>query len=110
MKKSKLLILSLSALLSLGAIVSCGNSGSSEQGPSSSEKVEEKTVSKIEVVTNPTKVDYEEGESLDLTGLKVEVVYSDPDRQSCRKILGIPIFICCRQALFNNLATFPASS
>ena len=92
MKKSKLLILSLSALLSLGAIVSCGNSESSEQGPSSSEKVEEKTVSKIEVVTNPTKVNYEEGESLDLTGLKVEVVYSDGTREdvtsSCTASLG----------------------
>ena len=51
MKKSKLLILSLSALLSLGAIVSCGNSGSSEQSPSSSEKVEEKPEPKEDAPT-----------------------------------------------------------
>lgn len=38
---------------------------------------EEVTLVEIKIVSNPTKLTYQEGEKLDLTGLKVNAVYSD---------------------------------
>ena len=43
--------------------------------------VEEKTLEKIEITTNPNKTAYEEGERFDKTGMVVTAVYSDNSRE-----------------------------
>lgn len=45
------------------------------------EEIEEKTVTGIEV-TPPTKVEYSDGDTLDLTGMVVKEVYSDGDKET----------------------------
>ena len=89
MKKSWLNVLSIAALAGVMTLASCGvtpsSSSSNSEAPQSSKASEastssaqeEVTLSKIEVTKLPTKVEYEEGEFLDLTGMEVTATFSD---------------------------------
>ena len=88
MKKSWLNVLSIAVLSGMLTLASCGANGndntpssSGEKQPSQSSVVStpdaEVVLSKIEVTKLPNKVDYEEGEFLDLTGMEVTATFSD---------------------------------
>ena len=79
MKKKKFSLFVL-PLLSF-ALISCDSTSTSQPTPPTSDVVEERALLKLDVVSNPTKLVYEEGEMLDLTGLKVDAVYSDDTRE-----------------------------
>lgn len=72
MRKFKLLVGVLAALLVVSLVfTACGPTTSGDT---------EKTLTKIEVVTQPAKLVYEEGEFVDMSGIMVEAVYSDGTR------------------------------
>ncbi len=90
MKKTWLKVLNLSILPAALLLSGCGNSpASSNSAPAgqsvpssasaagSSTPAAEVTLSKIEVTKQPTKVEYEEGEFLDLAGMEVTATFSD---------------------------------
>ena len=89
MKKTWLKVLSLSILPSALLISGCGNkpAPSSSQGAASTSideggddsttSLAQVTLSKIEVTKLPNKLEYEEGEFLDLTGMEVTATFSD---------------------------------
>ena len=86
MMKTKVVKLS-SVLLTLSLLVACGNNAStssqstssSSTSPSSSSTtpVVEKALSSIEIGTKPSKVEYQLGESLDVTGGIILAKYQD---------------------------------
>lgn len=89
MKKTWLKVLSLSVLPSALLISGCGNkpspSASQDAASTSTDKggddsttsLAQVTLSKIEVTKFPNKLEYEEGEFLDLTGMEVTATFSD---------------------------------
>ena len=77
--KKRLLVLPLAAMLLAG----CGESPNPnpESKPGSDPVIVDKTLTSIEVTTQPTKVDYKEGETFDTTGMVVSAVYDDGTKE-----------------------------
>ena len=73
MKKSILALVTVCILAMTMCLAACTDNGNDSGNTGSAAKM----LTDIEIVSNPTKLDYEEGEVLDLTGLKVNAVYSD---------------------------------
>ena len=71
--KSKIISLLLAlALVLVFAMAACGGGGKTEGGGG-----DKKTVSSIDITTEPTKKEYLVGDTLDLTGGVLAVYYSD---------------------------------
>lgn len=75
MKKSILAIILASILTLTMCLASCADKGDNSSSGGTTPTA--KTLTDIEVEKMPTKLTYEEGEVLDLTGIKVNAVYSD---------------------------------
>ena len=75
MKKSILAIILASILTLTMCLASCAGTG--DNSSSGGTTLTAKTLTDIEIEKMPTKLTYEEGEVLDLTGIKVNAVYSD---------------------------------
>ena len=75
MKKSILAIILALILTLTMCLASCAGTG--DNSSSGGTTLTAKTLTDIEIEKMPTKLTYEEGEVLDLTGIKVNAVYSD---------------------------------
>lgn len=75
MKKSILAIILASILTLTMCLASCAGTGDNSSSGGTTPTA--KTLTDIEIEKMPTKLTYEEGEVLDLTGIKVNAVYSD---------------------------------
>lgn len=72
MKKTLIAVLLLLAVLTSVGLAACNNDTPTPDGS--------KTLTDIEIVKQPTKLTYTEGEYFDISGIKVEAIYSDGSR------------------------------